>query len=58
MNCLDFVIVLDESFKKKFDRYFNFMVRRTNRYGYRFIFNRFRGKSGLWYFIMFSYMLF
>lgn len=46
MNCLDFVIVLDESFKKKFDRYFNFMVRRTNRYGYRFIFNRFRGKSG------------
>lgn len=58
MNCSDPVIVLDESPKKKFDRHPNFMARRTNRYGHRSISNRPRGKSGLWYFTMFSHMLF
>lgn len=58
MNCSDPVIVLDESPKKKFDRHPNFMARRTNRYGHRSISNRPRGKSGWWYFTMFSHMLF
>lgn len=56
MNCSDPVIVLDESPKKKFDRHPNFMARRTNRYGHRSISNRPRGKSGWWFFTMFSHM--